>query len=245
MDQFCKNIESNLHRWDLAETPDYPLCGQRGTLQHIHTSCNVALAQGRYTWRHNKVLRELADILEKERKNTRSNQPRPTHTQIRFVRERERRTSRSEKSTGIISQAGDWRLAVDLNQRLKFPDIVPTNLRPDMVLWSPGSKKIIIIELTVPWEERCSEANERKRIKYEALLLECREQGWQTWNYPVKVGCRGFPAQSVWRMLSALGLAGRTRRAAVPRMAKAAERASCWVWMRKDPSSWTPTTDAQ
>ncbi|XP_069114340.1 uncharacterized protein [Argopecten irradians] len=61
---------ANLHRWDLAETPDCPLCVQRGTLQHILTSCHVALAQGRYTWRHNEVLRELADILEKERKNT-------------------------------------------------------------------------------------------------------------------------------------------------------------------------------
>ncbi|XP_069118797.1 uncharacterized protein [Argopecten irradians] len=176
---------ANCHRWDLVETPDCPLCGQRGTLQHILTSCHVALSQGRYTWRHNQVLRELTGVLEKERKSVRSCQPRSKHTQ----------TSRSEKSTGIISQtAGDWRLEVDLNQRLTFPDIVPTNLRPDMVLWSPGTKKdIIIIELTVPWEERCSEAHERKRAKYEALLTECREQGWHTWNYPVEVGCRGFP----------------------------------------------------
>ncbi|XP_069139210.1 uncharacterized protein [Argopecten irradians] len=236
---------ANLHRWDLVETPDCPLCGQRGTLQHILTSCQVALSQGRYTWRHNQVLRELADVLEKERKSGRSSQPRSKHTQIRFVREGETRTSRSERSSGIIGQAGDWRLEVDLNQRLTFPDIVPTNLRPDMVLWSPGTKKVIIIELTVPWEERCSEAHERKRAKYEALLTECREQGWHTWNYPVEVGCRGFPAQSVWRMLSALGLSGRTRRTAVQRMARAAERSSCWVWMKKDTSSWTPTTDAQ
>ncbi|XP_069101603.1 uncharacterized protein [Argopecten irradians] len=186
----------------------------------------------------------MADVFEKERKSIRSSQPRSKHTQIRFVKEGETRTSRSEKSIGIIGQAGDWRLEVDINQRLNFPDIVPTNLRPDMVLWSPGIKKVII-ELTVPWEERCSEAHERKRAKYEALLTECREQGWHTWNYPVEVGCRGFPAQSVWRMLSALGLSGRTKRTAVQRMAKAAERSSCWVWMKKDTSSWKPTTDAQ
>ncbi|XP_069103902.1 uncharacterized protein [Argopecten irradians] len=101
-----------------------------------------------------------------------------------------------------------------------------------MVLWSPGTKKVNIIKLTVPWEQRCSEAHERKRAKYEALLTECMEQGWHTWNYPVEVGCRGFPAQSDWRILSALGLSGRTRSTAVQRMAKAAERFSCWVWMK-------------
>ncbi|VDI00806.1 Hypothetical predicted protein [Mytilus galloprovincialis] len=58
----------------------------------------------------------------------------------------------------------------------------PTNLH--------SSKKVVIIELTVPWEERCGVANERKRAKYDGLLAECRDRGWQTWNFPVEVGCR-------------------------------------------------------
>ncbi|XP_069125457.1 uncharacterized protein [Argopecten irradians] len=231
-------------RWNLVETPDCPLCGQRGTLQHILTTCHVVLSQGRYTWRHNQVLRKLADVLEKERKSVRSSQPRSKHTQIRFVREGETMTSRSEKSTGIIRQTGDWRLEVNLTQRLIFPDIVPTNLRPHTVLWSPGTKKVIIIELTVPWEERCSEAHERKRAKYEAQLTECREQGWHNGTTLLRLDAEDSP-HSLWRMLSALGLSSRTRRTVVQRMAKAAERSSCWVWMKKDTSSWTPTTDAQ
>ena len=65
--------------------------------------------------------------------------------------------------SGILDQAKDSRqLEVDLDRKLRFPEIVPTNLRPDMVLWSAAMKKIVIIELTVPWEERGGEADERK-----------------------------------------------------------------------------------
>ncbi|XP_063418448.1 uncharacterized protein LOC134701249 [Mytilus trossulus] len=46
---------SNLHRWKLSETPDCPLCGNRGTLQHVLSGCNIALTQGRFTWRHNQA----------------------------------------------------------------------------------------------------------------------------------------------------------------------------------------------
>ena len=44
-----------------------------------------------------------------------------------------------------------------------------------MVLWSRETKMLIIIELTVPWEERCNEAHERKLSKYEDLLAECKK----------------------------------------------------------------------
>ena len=33
------------------------LCGESGTLGHILSGCKVALAQGRYKWRHDQVLR--------------------------------------------------------------------------------------------------------------------------------------------------------------------------------------------
>ena len=36
------------------------LCGKHATLNHILTGCSVALSQGRYKWRHDQVLKELA-----------------------------------------------------------------------------------------------------------------------------------------------------------------------------------------
>lgn len=53
-------------------------------------------------------------------------------------------------------------MKVDLGRRLQFPQIVQTTMRPDVVLWSEEAKKII----TVPWEEGCVLAFERKIAKY-------------------------------------------------------------------------------
>lgn len=70
----------------------------------------------------------------------------------------------------------------------------------DVVLWSEEAKKIILTELTVPWEEGCEQALERKskyqiNAKYQDLLHDCRGKRWKMWLFPVEVGCRGFNAQ--------------------------------------------------
>ena len=54
---------ANLTRWGKRDDPTCPLCQGRQTTEHVLSSCKVALAQGRYTWRHNKVLQELANII--------------------------------------------------------------------------------------------------------------------------------------------------------------------------------------
>ena len=38
---------------------------------------------------------------------------------------------------------------------------------------------MVLLELTVPWEDRIEEANERKRAKYSELTTECRSNGWK------------------------------------------------------------------
>ncbi|XP_052268321.1 uncharacterized protein LOC127869705 [Dreissena polymorpha] len=58
---------SNLHRWGLQENPKCQLCDKTGTMEHILSSCATALIQGRYRWRHDSVLQELANKLERER----------------------------------------------------------------------------------------------------------------------------------------------------------------------------------
>ena len=66
----------------------------------------------------------------------------------------------------------------DLQTQLVFPpEIAVRRLRPDIVMWSRSTRNLIIIELTVPWEERMEEANERKREKYQDLVDECKEKG--------------------------------------------------------------------
>ena len=62
----------------------------------------MALSQGRYRWRHNRVLSELAHILELERKKVR-----PLHKDsqfIRFVKEGEKKRG-SSTGTGILNDS--------------------------------------------------------------------------------------------------------------------------------------------
>ena len=133
-------------------------------------------------------------------------------------------------------------MEVDLGKRLVFPDVVQTTLRQDIVLWSKTGKKLIFIELTVPWETRCEEAYERKTAKYTELLDLCKEKGWL---FPVEVGARGFCSQSVCRLMTAVGTSGRDRKWAIQRLSKAAERASSWLWLRREEMSWKQSNNAQ
>ena len=57
---------SNLLKWGLLETPGCQLCGARDTMAHILSDCKLALQQGRYRWRHDRVIRSLANIWERE-----------------------------------------------------------------------------------------------------------------------------------------------------------------------------------
>ena len=52
--------KKNLHKWSLSDSPSCSFCFNPETLQHIVSSCNSYLADGRYTWRHNSVLLFLA-----------------------------------------------------------------------------------------------------------------------------------------------------------------------------------------
>ncbi|GFN80234.1 polyprotein [Plakobranchus ocellatus] len=47
---------ANLVRWGKKDDPTCPLCQGRQTTEHVLSSCKVALSQGRYTCRHNRVL---------------------------------------------------------------------------------------------------------------------------------------------------------------------------------------------
>jgi len=53
-------------------------------------------------------------------------------------------------------------------------------------------KKPVLLELTIPWEEGCNKAYERK-CGGRGLLLS------------VKLECRQFPAQFVWTLPTVLG----------------------------------------
>lgn len=75
-------------------------------------------------------------------------------------------------------------------------------------MWSSVDKRVIVIELTIPWEENITAALERKHLKYSKLAAECQDAGWNAEAYPVEVGCRGFVSRAVVQLFRESGMAG-------------------------------------
>ena len=162
---------SNLHYWGLVATPACPLCQRKGTLEHIMSCCPKALGEGRYRWRHDQVLKTIAESISSGIACCRS---KPMRKSINFIRAGEKPRSTPRTSPGLLSTAQDWQLSVDLGSQLKFPQhVAKTTLRPDIILVSEATKNVVMLELTVPWEERMEVAFERKREKYDSLVSDC------------------------------------------------------------------------
>ncbi|KAL1273019.1 hypothetical protein QQF64_028881 [Cirrhinus molitorella] len=233
---------TNLHLWH-GEDPACPLCAAPATLKHILVGCKTSLTQGRYTWRHNQVLKCLAAEIENKRVitnamplNAQATIPRRTT----FMREGEKqRTRPSLPDSGPLNAVRDWEMRVDLSQRLTFPpEIAVTNLRPDLVLWAKSCWRVFIVEMTVPWEDAIDEAFERKRLRYANLAAEAEGRGWNVKVWPVEVGCRGFVARSTTRLLKEVGIRGQSQQRAIKELANVAERSSHWLWLKRRDATW-------
>ena len=231
----------NLQQW-VGEDPSCSLCHAPANLKHILSGCKVSLTQGRYTWRHNQVLRELASALEIRRveANTQPGQSsrRPNFTAFVRAGEESRRTQ-NRRNTSALDRARDWEMRADLDRMMVIPaEIVETSLRPDIILWSKSQKTCFFIELTVPWEGNIEEAYERKKSKYAEIAAQAEHNGWRTEILPVEVGCRGFVAKSTSWLLKYMGLTGGSHRKAVRALESAAQNSSNWIWIRRKQEVW-------
>ena len=99
-----------------------------------------------------------------------------------------------------------------------------------MLLMSESSRRVGVVELTVPSEERVEISGELKRAKYAELEREGRLKGWTVRTWTVEVGCRGFPAASMATFLKDIGIGGAERKGSLKRIGEAAERSSKAIW---------------
>ncbi|MGH0129397.1 UNVERIFIED_CONTAM: hypothetical protein FKN15_024126 [Acipenser sinensis] len=159
------------------------------------SGCKVALRKGRFTWRHDQVLRCLAFALKDKRNMT--NKLPPVQSKHYTQKTTFFRPGEQPPRTGVknnprprqLEAARDWKMMADVGQPLIFPpEIATTNLRPDIVLWSGSACLVHLVELTVPWEDAVDEAYERKKLRYAQLATEAEQRGWRVWVYPVEVG---------------------------------------------------------
>lgn len=151
-------------------------------MAHILSGCKTALTQGRYRWRHDKVLATLADILEQERRKKHPAKTKQLLSTINFVKQGQNPTIPVGAKQNLLQSTHGWEMKADLGRKLHFPEeILSTTLRPDIIMWSKEGRKVILVELTVPWEEGCEEAAERKKAKCQQLVQDCQDKGWTMW----------------------------------------------------------------
>ncbi|XP_056906313.1 uncharacterized protein LOC130535346 [Takifugu flavidus] len=219
---------ANLHAWGKCETPTCSLCSGRGSLEHLLSRCPKSLADGRYRWRHDHVLKAVAESIALAISTTKHHHA--LKKAISFIKAGERPRAGPQITTGLLHTAPDWQLHVDLGKQLIFPQhIVTTSLRPDMIIISEASKYLIMLDLTVPWEEQIEEANKRKRAKYQELVEECRGRAHKSWLIRL---CRTLPDR--------LGVTGTAKKRAIKSASEAAEKATRWLWLKRaDP--WVAT----
>ncbi|GFN73709.1 polyprotein [Plakobranchus ocellatus] len=144
---------ANLVRWGKKDDPTCPLCQGRQTREHVMSSCKVALSQGRYTWRHNRVLQELASVI-----STAKGEIHPSSiSSTVFTTEGGVKKWHGGSITinthrkGLLDGCDEWE---------RHPDVIrKTALRPDIVIHSTSIQQIIMVELTEPYESKMEEAH--------------------------------------------------------------------------------------
>ena len=152
--------------WDADEDGNCKLCeASHGTIQHSLSGCPVSLQQGRYTWRHDKVLKQIYEQVSyhvNQRVNNPKRSIRSKDSNIDFVASGKNvtpylRKARNYSNMGILTAAKYWIVIADLGKRLKFPNVVQveTLLRPDLILYSNSINRII-------WPGGSSHVHQRK-----------------------------------------------------------------------------------
>ena len=217
---------------------------------HILSGCDKALGQKRYTWRHDKVLRQIYNQVLYHVEH-RVNNPRRSTTirtegeKVEFVGLGEKVVSLPTKrrgygSMGIMTAAKDWKVLVDLDKQLKFPQEVQvqTTQRPDLIMYSNSIKRIIWWELTCPVEENISKNHDKKLDKYAELQVDCQTAGWSCFNVAIEVGARGFAAESLQRAATAIGIRGRAVKKLVREAGQEAMHCSRWIYWLSEKKEW-------
>ena len=120
------------------------------------------LDQGRYTWRHNSIL----NLIHLELKHN-------------------------------MSLPSKFKVIADLPGSMSGISTIPTDIlitsqRPDLVVIDQALKKILILELTVPYDINVDSAHDRKIKRYENLVRDLNTVGYETIYLAIEIGARGF-----------------------------------------------------
>jgi hypothetical protein len=212
--------------------------------------CSVFLNQGRFTWRHDCVLDDIFKGIKEKIVSIRAqNNFNRSLPYIQFVPETvarrglSTRVSASQRrplNTGLLHEADDWEILADgLSPNYIFPiDIAISGQRPDICIYSRIHRKVIVIELTVPLEDRILASATFKTCKYRNLVSDIASNNWRCDFFTVEVGSRGNDAASLGRCLSALGFARKERQALQRLACDTSRRCSYYIFLKRNDPVW-------
>ncbi|KAK3791415.1 hypothetical protein RRG08_046568 [Elysia crispata] len=124
----------------------------------------------------------------------------------------------------LLDGCDDWDVSAEWDSHNNI--IKETRLRPNIVIHSASTQQMIIVELTVPYENRMEEAHICKKEKYMNLTKKLENACYKTVVMFVEVGARGFVGLSVYDLLTKLSICGNKRTKALKLLEEIAENSS-------------------
>ena len=209
---------------------------------HIMSNCKTALTQGRYSWRHDSVLKCMEPALLSHIKSFNESKLQKTPKKlIKFVKKGEKGSAVSFPPHHLLSAARDWQCLIDFKDNsYVFPTVICiTNLRPDIVIWSLSLKKVILLELTCPLEENIVQAKARKSARYLPLLNLIKDSGWTATLLLMEAGVRGCLSFSFAQSLRNLGIAKTVTKQVCKNVEKVVNRCSYIIFNAHRQKIWT------
>ena len=171
----CLPTQTNLATWGRVESPHCLACDHSTqTLLHILNNCSAALDM--YAWRHDNVLLKLEAFLS-------------DHVQD------------SQVFVDVVTDVSKNVILVDQSKQTVPLDIVQTPLRPDIVIVKRGERKVILIELTIPFETNFVAASVRKAKRYAPLVADIEMSGYKCEFLSFEFGSRGIPGPGTFKNL--------------------------------------------
>ena len=154
---------SNLRTWGKRSQTKCKLCGNYETLLHVLNNCTVSLNQGRYTWRHNSILKHMLTALKG------------------FIEPTNNDLSLFSDIGGYTTTGGTLPV-----------DVIVSKLKPDMVFYNKKDNTVHLVELTVPFEKNIQKAHDRKAQKYRDLVSDILDNGFTCDLTCFEIGSRGL-----------------------------------------------------
>ena len=109
----------------------------------------------------------------------------------------------------LLESADDWKVQFDVIdegvsvKERPFPSEIAVvsglGSRPDGVIWSTQTKRMLWIELTRPWEENLTTKHFEKMDKYNKLAIDLREGKHHGVKWTVVPLCAGGSPSMCWR----------------------------------------------